>query len=72
MMALRACACPYGGPAPSRFGGRAGDLPRSPRWGCLARSPDGTEAYTDGALLYVPHITERGLIDRLLAQTGQG
>ena len=41
MMALRACACPYGGPAPSRFGGRAGDLPRSPRWGCLARGVGG-------------------------------
>ena len=41
MMALRACACPYGGPAPLRFGGRAGDLPRSPRWGCLARGVGG-------------------------------
>ena len=29
MMPLRPCPCPYGRSAPSRFGGRAGDLPRS-------------------------------------------
>ena len=59
MMPLRPCPCPYGGPAPSRFGGRAGDLPRSPRWGCLARGVGGLFCLRGGRISAISDVQRR-------------
>ena len=52
-MPLRPCDWTYGGPTPSRFGGRAVGVPRWPRWGCLARGVGGAFCLRRGKALCI-------------------